>query len=306
MVTMPSSLRDADVRTRSDSIFAQAALYKVKDRHDGRDSGPTGQACSFGLLAGRPAPTPGWPLGSSLAVAFPLPAACSKVSSRQQTGPLILRTRQRKSGDHGDKSWKSDRRRDIKQAGGGFLGVTGMMIRDPQGDPPPPCEDAPSKPGLGPISHPPPLKYPPAPSSTGPRLPVVFTFYHHLRPKGLVFATSPFPSPSLHLLRVSQTPVHSFYPPTPFLYIDRRSLHHDFPPILPFAIPNRPGVILAFSLLQNAIPTIFLISPSARHPPNPRARSPRLSSCPTSLVGTLDPSSSSKDATSQQCCPSWL
>lgn len=138
MVTMPSSLRDADVRTRSDSIFAQAALYKVKDRHDGRDSGPTGQACSFGLLAGRPAPTPGWPLGSSLAVAFPLPAACSKVSSRQQTGPLILRTRQRKSGDHGDKSWKSDRRRDIKQAGGGVLGSDRDDDQGPPGGPPPP------------------------------------------------------------------------------------------------------------------------------------------------------------------------
>lgn len=213
-------------------------------------------------------------------MAFPLPAACSKVSSRQQTGLLILRTRQRKSGDHGDKSWKSDRRRDIKQAGGG--GVLGSDRDDdqgPPGGPPPPLEDAPSKPGLGPISHPPPLKYPPAPSSTGPRFPVVFTFYHHLRPKGLVFATSPFPSPSLHLLRVSQTPVHSFSPPTPFLYIDRRSLHHDFP-------PNPP--------LRNPEPARChsgIFTPSKRHPNDlfdqPQPSSPVQPSCEITPIELL-------------------
>lgn len=190
--------------------------------------------------------------------------------------------------------------------GGGVLGSDRDDDQGPPGGPPPPLEDAPSKPGLGPISHPPPLKYPPAPSSTGPRLPVVFTFYHHLRPKGLVFATSPFPSPSLHLCEFPKLQSTPFTPPRHSFTSTVGLFTTTSPPILPFAIPNRPGVILAFSLLQNAIPTIFLISPSARHPSNPRARSPRLSSCPTSLVGTLDPSSSSKDATSQQCCPSWL
>lgn len=176
-----------------------------KDRRVGRDSGPTPSKSSSRSVS-----------GSSLALTFPLPAACSKVSSRQQTGLLILRIRQRKSGDHGDKSWKSDRRRSAtSNRRGGVLGSDQDDDQGPPGDRLPPLEDAPSKLGLGPISHAPPLKYPPAPSSTGPRLPVVFTFYHHLRPKGLFFATSPFASPSFTFCEFPKLQSTPFTPPRP-------------------------------------------------------------------------------------------
>ena len=130
--------------------------------------------------------------------------------------------------------------------------VTRMMIRDPQGTVHPLRMRPANLARAQSHTHPPSSTHPLL-QSTGPRLPVVFTFYHHLRPKGLFFATSPFPSPSLHLLRVSQNS-------SPLL------LH-------PHAIPShRPSVsssrLLPNTPLRNPEPTRChsgIFTPSNRH-----------------------------------------